>query len=106
MVSSWRAPSRFVGRASAAAEPAPGSGRGTRTEETEMEKFAIGRAIGGLILASLVVIASSAFAQLSGQEIHIGVGAPLTTVAASSWGRSSFNAIGRVGAAIIAPWSI
>jgi len=49
-----------------------------------MEKFAIGRrAIGGLILASLVVIASSAFAQLSGQEIHIGVGAPLTTGSAT-----------------------
>ena len=49
-----------------------------------MEKFALARrAIGGLILASLVVIASSAFAQLSGQEIYIGVGAPLTTGSAT-----------------------
>jgi branched-chain amino acid transport system substrate-binding protein len=49
-----------------------------------MEKFAIGRwAIGGLILTSLFVVASSAVAQLSGQEIHIGVGAPLTTGSAT-----------------------
>jgi branched-chain amino acid transport system substrate-binding protein len=49
-----------------------------------MEKFAIGRwAIGGLILTSLLVVASSAVAQLSGEEIHIGVGAPLTTGSAT-----------------------
>ena len=41
------------------------------------------RAIGSLVLAALAAFATSALAQLSGQEIHIGVGAPLTTGSAT-----------------------
>ena len=40
-------------------------------------------AIGSLILTGIMAFASPAFAQLSGQEIHIGVGAPLTTGSAT-----------------------
>ena len=49
-----------------------------------MENAAIRKlTIGSTILTSLVACAASALAQMSGQEIHIGVGTPLTTGSAT-----------------------